>query len=442
MSPLRHVLLTDHIGSAQRGDAAIIEGSITSLSTALPEAAFTVMTDRPEATRVISGVEAVRQPSVFRDFRPSWLPKALYLLLWAAAYRRGWRLPTFGNRHALAPFLKADLIVSKGGSFISTFYWPGCLGRVLCLLFCKLLGKRVVVLGQSVGPLDSWLLRRIAKAVYSRTDLNVLRDEESYRILVALGVPEAKLRVTADLAFCLPPHGSPLSSRAEDLPQLPRDGRPKVSLSVRRWHGYAPGRGHAEYVSAMAALCDHLTAVRNARVYFLSTCTGFDGYRNDDRTVAYEVLQQMRSRYEDNPLVFLGEYSAAELAALYSQMDLHVGTRMHSNILALLGGTPTVIVRYEFKSDHVASLFGLERYVLDTNTVTGPELIEKVNSALDQRDALREQVARRLPLVRERAYLGAQLVAELVTKEEQGLGDACLSSAGLHPKASRPGGLR
>jgi len=397
-----------------------MEGVTASLKRHYPEAVVVVQTAYPEAAALVNGLRAVKQKTV--PFRLSNVRKnlaLLYLLIGARFLRRGIDLP--GMRALMAKlnlldYEDTDLIVSTGGSFINDFYAPANIGRLWGLYWAKLLGKAVVLFAQSIGPLDRFVFRRIARHVLSRTDLIALRDPRSSEILAAIGVKGPRIVTTVDAAFLMPLNAvKPLQLlRHEPVCAISR-GPLNVSISVRTWRHYSDPLGHDRYVSAVAGLCDWLVREKQAHVHFLSTCTGLCGYQINDHGPAYEVIRRMDSAEDGNPRLVLGEYTPQELVEMYGSMDLHVGTRMHSNILALLGGTPVVAIQYEFKTHHLMELFGMTDYLLSIDGITAEALQRTVENALSNREALRKDVEARLPAVRERAAHTGELIHSMLT---------------------------
>jgi len=70
----------------------------------------------------------------------------------------------------------------------------------------KRAGKKVVFLGQGVGPLNSFLGRRFAASSFKAADAIVVRDPGSASLLRSLGV-NRPIEVAADMAFLMPPPG-------------------------------------------------------------------------------------------------------------------------------------------------------------------------------------------------------------------------------------------
>ena len=185
-----------------------------------------------------------------------------------------------------------------------------------------------------------------------------------------------------------------------------------MSISVRKWSFYEQNniRGHEQYIHTIAAVADYLIETKNAEVIFASTCTGFGGYHNDDRIVAHEVVNSMRN----DAKILCGEYSPRQLSSIYGNMDIHIGTRMHSNILAMLSGTPVVAIQYEFKTSGLMDSIGLNDFVVDVNQIDPESLIHLVEKAISEKHWIVQQIFKKLPELKLGADTNAKLVHELL----------------------------
>jgi colanic acid/amylovoran biosynthesis protein len=105
-------------------------------------------------------------------------------------------------RESFRDFVESDIIISIGGGFISAEY--GVLRPYSDFLLAKLMGKRLVLYSQSIGPFDGAVQKLISKVILGAADVIILREEKSARILKDLGI--TGVHVTADMAFALPKH--------------------------------------------------------------------------------------------------------------------------------------------------------------------------------------------------------------------------------------------
>jgi colanic acid/amylovoran biosynthesis protein len=406
------ILITNLYSAANRGDAAIVKGMTNALRDYFPNSEFMVLSKSPEVAKALTGIESY--PPLIDRLKFFGYLGLVYFLIWAYFYKRSIKLPTFRREDRIKNYLDADLILSVGGGYLNDNYPVAMIRWLFEFYFGKLLGKKVIIYASSVGPFNKSWLKPFVRFVFDKLDLITLRDPKSQEALGAGGVNSSRIHVTADSAWCMEPIGREegfqlLRGEVSDLSE-----RLRVSISVRRWEFYSGNRmqAHNKYVTAVSALVDYLVKNRNADVFFLSTCTAFGGYRHDDRQIAYKIIENIESL--DGVKILNGEYLPEQLSAIYANMDLHVGTRMHSNILAMLSGTPVVAIQYEPKTKDMMDSFGLGDWVIDIEQIDSEGLIQMVDKGIENRDSVKTQIAQRLPELKEKSTENARLVHSLL----------------------------
>jgi colanic acid/amylovoran biosynthesis protein len=414
------VLIVDSYCSANRGDAAILTGLIQSLREELGCVKFKVHSNYPHVTESMHGVQAAF-PLFGRLLLKRSVTFCLEVIVFftlAILYQRGIDLNHLlprRNRESFTDFYWADLVIGMGGTFYNDIASASLPGRLLHLYMAKVLGKPVAISAHSFGPFKRPWYRLLARVILNRVDLICTRDIESLRILKELRVNAPRIERTADSAWLL---ASVDAKRGADILRAEGivESRPLISLSARKWWYYElvdSQEGHTRYIATLAKVADNLVMYTGANLVFASTCTDLGGHRTDDRLVGDEIRACMK--YRTGMAILRGEYTPEELAAVYGQMDLHIGTRMHSNILAALMGIPIVAIAYEFKTYGLMASLGLSDYVCDINDTEDSELQAKVLSALEHREELRRRILENLPTLKHLAQLNAHLIAQLLT---------------------------
>ncbi|QLG63402.1 polysaccharide pyruvyl transferase family protein [Halorarum salinum] len=415
--PEMDILITDYHCASNRGDAAILEGELATLKEQFPDASITVMTEYPDAANLIHGVDAVPQRLVpFEVFN---LPKngvIASILLDAALQRHGHKLPFISimiDRLDLQPYYDADLIISTGGQYITDIYFPTKIGVLAELWLGKLLEKPVVLYAQSLGPFDRKPYNRLARRVLNSVDLITTRDEKSKRNLEALGVNETPIHALTDAAFSMPLNqgDKPIEQKiGEEYQPVYSDSGPVVSISVRNWSHFESEGGENQYMQAVADVADRLIEDRSADILFASTCTGFAGYHTDDRVAAQQVINRMNDTNIEQTHILSGEYTPQQLVGVYETVDCHIGTRMHSNILSILAGTPFVAIGYQFKTEELMSQFEMSEYYLDIDGLAPDELYKTVEHALSNRGVISDSIEANLPNIRDKSKKSAKVI--------------------------------
>lgn len=415
------ILITDYHCAANRGDAAILEGELEALREEFPEAEFTVMSEYPVTAELMHDVEAVDQK--LSPFRYGNLRKNLatsYLLLNEWLPGPSVTLPGVGtvkDRLALEPYYEADIVISTGGQFITDAYFPGKLGVLAEFALCNLLDTPVFVYGQTLGPFDSTPYSGLIRRVLNDVEMIITRDEPSVDYLEGLGVEDPPIYSRADPAFSmsLEHETRPLEHHIGGaVPTFDDTDDLVVSISTRHWPYFETEDGQERYFETIAETADHLVSELDARVVFASTCTGLGGYHTDDRIPAHEILAMMEHGKSEAVELVSGEYTPQQLVSLFGSVDVHIGTRMHSNIFAILGGTAVVPIEYQFKTTGLMERFGLEEYVVDIEGIGSQELIETTERVIEDRESIEAAIEETRPELQEQSKNGAELIAEWV----------------------------
>jgi len=392
------ILITENYCSSNRGDAAILTSMISALKKHIPNAEFTVLSHYPNVIKIMHKIDSLRPIIVtsggYINILLAMLKMTQYLL-WALMQRCGFNLRLLIDKEKLEILKKhaeADIIIFVGGGNYNDNYRPAIFGRLYGIFLSKILKKPVVLYAHSIGPFNTFVYKHLAKLVFNEVDLITLRDSESKKVLDELRVHKPPVYVTADSAFNLSVIDADMAKELLLKEGINVNDRPLVSISVRKWGFYNTANvsgGHKSYIHVMAQLADYLVAKINATIVFMSTSTDLGGYRNDDRIVAREVISMMK--YAGNAKIVEGEYGPEELKGMFGQMDMHIGTRMHSNIFALSMGVPVVAIAYEFKTNGLMQSFDLEKYVCDIENINFKELCTKIDDVWINRYSLVNQ---------------------------------------------------
>lgn len=189
------LLVSGYYGLGNLGDEALLAGLLTGLRAHT----VTVLSGRPADTRSLHGVGSLHSINAVHRLR------------------------------GLPALLSHDALLSGGGGLLQDKTSTRSLQYYLgAITLAKRLGKRVVVCGQSVGPLSPEGEKAVARAL--RGVPVTVRDRPSQQLLARLDIPAT---LVADTALLLP---RPMLEPAEDAPILlvPRGGYPEVTAALAR----------------------------------------------------------------------------------------------------------------------------------------------------------------------------------------------------------------
>ena len=109
---------------------------------------------------------------------------------------------------------------------------------------------------------------------------------------------------------------------------------------------------------------------------------------NDDDQVSKEIISLMK--YKENVFLLRGDYSPKELGAFFRQMDLVIGMRMHSLVLASAMNVPVIGIALSPKFSSFFKLIGQSEYLMTLSNVNYSNLLEKIETALSKEESIRK----------------------------------------------------
>lgn len=284
------------------------------------------------------------------------------------------RLPP-SLRATLDDYLKADVVVSSGGTYLVPHY--ALASKLLDFLTAHLLGKPLVLFTQSLGPFKSIKHRALLRYVLRRAALILVRDERSRSYLDELGVPPARVQLCADAAFAL---------ARDDLPRghfPPPHQNWRIAISVRDWPHFQGGaqNGMERYFTSLAALVFELTGRWGAKVTFISTCQGTPEYWTDDSRTAELIVERLPQALRERVTIDRKFRAPGQLIADLATYDLTIATRLHAAILSLCAGTPVLPISYEFKTTELFRRFGLGEATIDVEGISPHAILAAFDAA-------------------------------------------------------------
>jgi polysaccharide pyruvyl transferase CsaB len=299
---MAHLLLAGYFGCGNLGDDAVLLGFLEGLRKERYD--VTVLSGAPDETYRMYGVPAV--------------PRKDMAMVGEAIGR-------------------CDGLVFPGGSIFqdvtsvrSVAYYAQLVRKA------KSAGKKVVMLGQGVGPLTSFFGKRMASGAFNAADALAVRDPASLETLRALGV-KTSARVTADFAFLLP---------------KPEEGGGAAGYQVGNMKtvGLAP-RPHGKG-AAVATLFGDL-----ARLLYASNMMPvlIEMDRDTDAPLIQEISKRQGGKIPDIRKMA----TPMQLQQRMARMDAIIAMRLHAGILAATVGVPPLMVSYDPKVTALAKLLDI-----------------------------------------------------------------------------------
>jgi polysaccharide pyruvyl transferase CsaB len=290
-----------------------------------------------------------------------------------------------------------DLFISGGGGLLQDVTSEKSIRYYLGLIYiAKRLGKKVMVYGQGIGPINRKSNRRLTAAILNRVDAITVRDSKSLIDLKSMGVNVPPIHMTADPVVVLRPPDS--GQGRAILEGLGVDTtRPIAGFSVRDWKD-VEGFGRL-----IAKAADNIIEELGFQVVFIPFHYGEDN----------GCIMRIRSMM-NNPAYWADQrLGALQLLDLVGELDLLVGVRLHSLIFSAIQGVPLVGISYDPKIEGFLSHLDMKP-VGDIESLELSDLLIEVQRVWGNREQVRRHLLERMDMLKERAAINDQVVFQLL----------------------------
>lgn len=362
--PLRKIVICGNYGATNVGDEAILDGILSLVGSVCPDAEITVLSSNPEATKKLHNVASIfMMPAGFRSLVNSVLKGTLF--------------------ETLKTIKNCDAFFLGGGGLFTDEKLKAVFIWFLQAFTAVRYKKRLFMIGQSVGPLRSWIGQKLTSFIFQRATVVTVRDTFSAGVLHDLNVPMP--HVLADPAFAI---------HTDIVPSLKREKF--VVWTARPWilkasDVGASGSGEKKVVKIgatekqyadCARLVDWLFEVHGLKSVFVP----FQVHQDKDAVVLKIILGMVK-----NPeAVEMYEYTDElhELLELFSKATAVVGMRLHSFIFSIMAHTPLLALSYSTKVKGLLDDAGMSDYILPWGQASFSDLKLRFEKLLLNHDVL------------------------------------------------------
>lgn len=301
------------------------------------------------------------------------------------------------------------------------------------------LGLKTWCLFQGAGPLSTKMGRFLAGAVLRNVDLFVARDPGTHALINRIS-PGTQSLLAHDAIF-LPGFEDDLSQLTPDelgyLDRiLPNDGIPVVGWNIRQWFHFVSSI--LPYQFSQGAYRDRSKEKMNGLIRSSVSFIRWLRMREKARVVlisAYQPgvvpweddlpwLAEIKANFEndENVLLIKEPMSMPLYYALMSRLDLVVGMRLHSSLIALRFGVPSLNLSYTLKGGDILRHIGLPEYTADLQAfIDHPEgLFDLAASMLHNSRVEQNKVKDRVGLAIDS---NMELLRSLVGEDKAGFGN-------------------
>ena len=299
---------------------------------------------------------------------------------------------------ALESIKQSDIVLLKGGQYIYNdqrglraflYLW-----RILHPVYVAAdIGKPVVMLGQSVGPLVDSRGREMTARALGLCKRLVVREKKSQALMGELGL-EATTELAPDFAFLIEPKRP--DAFAETAAKI-ESGR-WLGITVVKWSfpdAADPLAKRAAYLDALTEIAKRVHAKSGLSMALFPQVTVQHHGESD-----LDLLQQLAERLVQLNIPYVlvtDDLAPEELSYLYGRCQVLLGTRLHSCILAACAATPVVAIRYQgFKTEGIMAELGMDNCVFDIGAMDVDAIEAAIYNSLESRSQISAQIGGRV----------------------------------------------
>lgn len=352
MTQRKRILISGYYGFSNAGDEAVLSMIVSGLREESGDSVdISVLSASPEETALAYGVDAV---------------------------------PRMSFRHVMKALNECDLFISGGGSLLQDATSLKSLAYYLTVIrMAQIRQKKVMILGQGIGPLKRWISRRTVSDILNHVDCITVRDPQSAELLKSIGVKKQGITVTADPTLLLKPCPDDEADQLLIEAGLAPD-TDIIAVSLRGWDA-TPG-----LIDEMIVALEKLSLRISARMLFINM------HMPGDERVSERARENIWSAAVQPRI-----WSAQQLVGVLSKCRMVIGMRLHAIILAAAAGTPSIGIAYDPKVEQFCLSTGQD-FISLPDVIAG-YLPEKVTEAWEKQDKLTSSIVEKLPAMCESA---------------------------------------
>jgi colanic acid/amylovoran biosynthesis protein len=247
-----------------------------------------------------------------------------------------------------------------------------------------------------------------------------LREEISNYYLNNAQISNPNIFVTADATFSIEP---PIYNRDSYRQKLLEffegsSGDVLIGITVLGVPYFLNRRKNTllkKYVKSLATSIDLMITRVNANIIFIPQV-----YSQTEIAMMHLIRRLVKNK--TRVVIIEEDLSPEGVMEIIGCMDLLIGTRMHSDIFALIMGVPVIAIAYEHKTHGIMRMLGLGDWVIDIENINEDILVSKTEELYNSRFEIRKNILEAVRSARAKSLLNAKIVRswyESVLKDQK-----------------------
>ena len=280
--------------------------------------------------------------------------------------------------HIIRDYRNADLILFVGGGYLRSRKGIkqslNLFMQLYLFRYAALFSAKKIVAPISVGPFGYKWHEKIVVHVLKQMDLVAIREEISYKMLKKHKMKNVVL--CSDHAFMT----------RKIIKKFTR-GKSTIGFTIRKW---LSGNSYTKFEKSFIDSIQQFSQLTGARVQPIVQVDA-PMYGDDDVLLTKKIIKKLKNNDVD-VLKMKSVNTVQGALEAYAAIDLLLGMRMHSNILAAVQGVPFVAISYEHKTEGIAKQLGMEKYCIKSENLDKKNLYPLLRDAYKKRRYLKHKL--------------------------------------------------
>lgn len=415
------ILILSNGNGMNKGNLALLWSTTDTLRKFIPDAKFILMYSGSDESHSCMDLQEQEIVGIINPTKPIKTIKSVLNLINCIRLRYlNAGLLSALPAGSLSKYINSDLIIVIGGDTMSGNrgkFDLFVLNPFINIAYGIILCKPVIIYGESIGNYTNFIINLIAKAIFNRSSLIIVRDPISKRYLDTK-IENPNIYLTADSAFAL--DAAPKSRAYEILLDegIPRKiPRPLIGININGYigkykKGYKKNKAEEYLVHTISRTIELIIETLNAHVIMIPHV--YDSV-NDDRIMINKIYEDVQIVHKLKVHVIRGIYNPRELKSIIGLCDLFIGARMHTTIASTSMLVPTIGIAYSHKMHGIiGEMLNQDRYVLDINDLSSEKLINLILDAWNNQNEIKRELEIIVPEMKTKALSGGILVKHFV----------------------------
>ncbi len=307
---MNKVVISGFYGFHNIGDEAILETLTEQLRNLDSEIQITVLSHNPEETMSKFDVQAVKRNDIFKVF---------------------------------SAIKESDILLSGGGSLLQDDTSARSIHYYLTILRMGLfLKKHVFCISNGIGPIIRENNKKQVARVLNRVRHTTVRDFNSQKLLLDIGVNPEKVSVSADMVIAMNMQTPEIGKGILKKVGIVDRQRKLLGIAIRQKDFRTPDKR-----DQLIELANRLS--ENYSVLFIPFY-----YKNDTK-----IYDDIHAHVHDHVYFVNDKYNTDEFMSLLENLDILVGSRLHSLIFSLVAEVPFIGISYDPKIENFMDMIDM-----------------------------------------------------------------------------------